>query len=113
MATYLAIKPWPVHYPDPIRGAAGDRLLLGRRDDEYPGWVWATAADGRAGWLPESWLLVEGEYGVLRRDYTAAELPLAPGDIVNGELELNGWLWATNAAGEHGWVPLDCLSIEK
>ena len=109
MPTYRAIKPWPVHYPDPIRGAAGDRLALGRRDDEYPGWIWATAADGRAGWVPESWLCVEGEYGVLRRDYTAAELSLAPEEAVSGVLELDGWLWATNAAGEWGWVPLDCL----
>ncbi len=110
---YHAIKPWAVHYPDPIRGAAGDRLALGRRDDEYPGWVWATAADGRAGWVPENWLQVEGEQGILQRDYTAAELPMAPGDVVSGSLELNGWLWARNAAGEQGWVPMDCLSIEK
>lgn len=110
---YRAIKPWSVHYPDPIRGAAGDRLALGRRDDEYPGWVWATAADGRAGWVPESWLQVEGEHGVLRRDYTAAELPLAIGETIKGELQLNGWLWATNTAGKQGWVPFDCLSMEK
>ena len=83
--------------------------MLGRRDDEYPGWVWATAADDRAGWVPESWLRVEGERGVLLRDYTAAELPLTPGDEVSGELVLNGWLWAMNAAGERGWVPLSCL----
>ena len=48
MATYHAIKSWQVHYSDPIRGTAGDRLTLGRRDDEFPGWVWATAADGRS-----------------------------------------------------------------
>lgn len=110
MATYRAVKPWPVHYPDPIRGAAGDRLTLGRRDDEFPGWVWATAAAGRAGWVPESWLRVEGAIGILLRDYTAAELPLEPGDIVSGDLILNGWLWATDAAGHQGWVPLACLS---
>ena len=110
---YRAIKPWTVHYPDPIRGAAGDRLALGRCDDEYPGWIWATAADGRAGWVPENWLRVEGEQGVLRRNYTAAELPLTVGDIIIGEVELNGWLWATNAAGEQGWVPLDCLSLNE
>ena len=35
---------------DRVRGAAGDRLALGRRDDEYPGWVWATAADALGNW---------------------------------------------------------------
>jgi len=111
MTTYHAIKSWQVHYSDPIRGAAGDRLTLGRRDDEFPGWVWATAADGRAGWIPESWLCVEGESGRLIRDYTAAELPLEPGNVVSGELVESGWLWATDAGGREGWAPLDCLQL--
>ena len=110
MTNFRAIKPWQVHYPDPIRGAAGDRLTLGRRDDEFPGWVWATAADGRAGWIPESWLRVEDDSGYFIRDYTAAELPLEPGDVVSGELVESGWLWATNASGREGWAPLDCLA---
>jgi hypothetical protein len=113
MATYRALKPWQVHYSDPIRGAAGDRLALGRRDDEFPGWVWATTADGREGWVPEAWLRVEGESGVLLRDYTAAELPLEPGDVVSGELVESGWLWATDATGQEGWVPLDYLVSHK
>ena len=107
---YRATKGWAVTYPDPIRGAAGDRLALGRRDDKYPGWVWATAADGRAGWVPESWLHVEGESGVLLRDYTAAELALEIGDVVTGELSQGGWLWATAADGRTGWTPLHCLT---
>jgi len=111
MATYHAVTPWQVHYPDPIRGAAGDRLTLGRRDDEFPGWVWATAADGRAGWVPESRLRVEGDSGRLIRNYTAAELPLEPGDVVSGELVESGWLWATDASGREGWAPLDCLQL--
>ena len=106
---YRATKGWAVTYPDPIRGAAGDRLALGRRDDEYPGWVWATAADGRAGWVPEGWLRVVGERGVLLRDYTAAELALEIGDVVTGELSQGGWLWATAADGRRGWAPLNCL----
>ena len=107
---YRATKGWAVTYPDPIRGAAGGRLGLGRRDDEYPGWVWATAADGRAGWVPGSWLHVEGESGVLLRDYTAAELALDIGDVVTGELSEGGWLWATAADGRTGWTPLHCLT---
>lgn len=109
MAQYRAVKPWKVVYTDPVCGVVGDRFALGRRDDEYPGWVWATSADGRAGWLPESWLRVEGESGVLLCHYTAAELPLEPGDVISGELVLNGWLWAINTVGQEGWVPLDCL----
>lgn len=112
MTTYRAIKPWHIHYPDPIRGTVGDRLALGRRDDEYPGWIWAEA-DGRAGWVPESWLRIEGESGILLRDYTAAELPLEPGDVVNGDLVEGGWLWSTTAGGQAGWAPLDCLELVR
>ena len=113
MPTYRAVKPWTVHYPDPIRGAAGDRLTLGRRDDEFPGWIWATAADGREGWVPESWLLLEGEDGVLLRDYDATELSLAPGDEVSGDLVESDWLWATGAGSRTGWAPLDCLMLAR
>lgn len=107
---YRAVKPWQPHYPDPIHGRAGDRLPLGRRDDEYPGWVWATDAGGRAGWVPEAWLRVEGEIGVLLLDYTAAELPLSPGVVVSGDLVESGWLWAVDTSGREGWVPMECLT---
>ncbi len=110
MATYHATAPWHVQYTDPIRGVTGDRLTLGRRDDEFPGWVWATAADGRAGWVPEVWLQVAEDSGMLLRDYTAAELALEPGDVVSGELAVSGWLWATAADGRVGWAPLHCLA---
>lgn len=113
MTHYRAIKPWQVHYADPVRGVSGDRLALGRPDDDFPGWIWATTADGRAGWVPEAWLHAEGETGVLLRDYTAAELALEPGDEVSGELIVNGWLWATAVDGRMGWVPLACLIIEQ
>ena len=109
MITYRAVKPWQVQYTYPIRGAAGDRLTLGRRDDEFPGWVWATAADGREGWVPESRLRVEKESAVLLCDYDATELSIAPGDVVSGNLVESSWLWATNETGKKGWVPLDCL----
>ncbi len=107
---YRAIKSWAVHYPDPIRGRAGDTFALGRRDEEFPGWVWATAEDGREGWVPESRLRVAGDSGVLLRDYTAAELALEPGDVVSGDLVESGWLWATAADGRSGWAPLECLA---
>ncbi|HNS39005.1 MAG: peptide-binding protein [Anaerolineae bacterium] len=109
MPSYRAIKTWQPQYPDPIRGAAGDRLALGHRDDEFPGWIWAVDAAGRQGWVPESWLRIEGEGGILLRDYTAAELALEPGDVVSGELAESGWLWATTPDGRMGWAPLGHL----
>ena len=113
MKTYLATKPWQITYPDPIRGTAGDKLVLGRRDDEFPGWVWVTSASSHSGWVPESWLRVEGDIGVLLSDYNATELLLTPGDTVIGEIVESGWLWATATDGRTGWVPLDCLQFVR
>lgn len=110
---YQATKSWTVTYPDPVRGTAGDRLTLGRRDDEYSGWIWATATGGHAGWVPESWLSIEGEYGLLRRDYSAAELALEPGDEVTGGEVESGWVWATAVDGRVGWAPLACLRLVR
>ena len=61
MTIYRAIKPWQIHYPDPIRGAAGDRLEpLGVRPGDRvmllaynsPDWVLALWAVGSAGAVP-------------------------------------------------------------
>lgn len=113
MSTYRAVKPWQIHARDPLSGAAGDRLTLGRRDDEYPGWVWAIAGDGRESWAPLGWLRMEGEAGVLLRDYSAVELPLEPGMEISGELRESGWLWASTPDGRSGWVPLNCLQLQR
>jgi hypothetical protein len=51
---YRVIAPHKASYPDPISFSPSDRLKLGRRDDQYPGWIWTTIADGKEGWAPES-----------------------------------------------------------
>ena len=51
MPDFRAAKVWQFNNPDPFHGPPGERLTLGRRDDACPGWVWAMAAGGRAGWV--------------------------------------------------------------
>lgn len=52
-------------YPTPIAFNAGERVSLGRRDTEYPGWVrvttaggnawlWVRSQSGETGWMPAS-----------------------------------------------------------
>ena len=41
-----------VEYRNPIELAAGDRVIVGREDDEFPGWKWCKASNGREGWVP-------------------------------------------------------------
>jgi hypothetical protein len=99
-------------YADPILVRAGDRLAVGREDDEFPGWVWCTAPDGREGWTPLAILRREGPEAVARRDYSAAELEVRRGQRVEVLEELSGWLRVLDADGDEGWVPVECVAPE-
>jgi SH3-like domain-containing protein len=92
-------------YPDPVTFEPGDRLEAGRRDKQYPGWIWVTTADGREGWAPEQYLDLQQSPAVALVQYSARELDTEPGDEVERLEALNGWLLVCNARGECGWVP--------
>jgi len=93
-------------YPDPITGKEGDVFLLGgRHDASYPEFVWATAADDRCGWVPKAFLRQNGDFGRLLRDYTARELTVDRGEMVEIMEEVGGWLWVATSDGHQGWIP--------
>jgi hypothetical protein len=96
----------PVH-EDVLMGKAGDVVRLGRKDDEWPGWVWCTSEKGVGSWVPEPYLARDGENGRLLVDYEATELTVSPGDRLALHHEVNGWWWATAVNGAQGWVPAD------
>lgn len=101
---------YSTQYPNPITVRVGDRVEVGRDDPEYPGWRWCTGPDGRAGWVPEDLLQLDGTGAIMRRDYTARELDVRAGmDVVLGEA-MHGWVWATATDGRSGWIPLRCLA---
>ena len=88
---------------------------MGKRDEQRPGWVWCTGSSGRGCWVPEGYLVAhaEGLTGWLTRDYCSAELEIRPGDWLTLHHQESGWWWATNQAGQSGWVPADHLSEEE
>jgi hypothetical protein len=87
----------------------GDRLGLQRRPTSWPGWVWCTSKEGKAAWVPESWVLIDRHTCTALRDYRSVELALRAGEEVVGDLTEGGWVWARDGRGNSGWVPLDCL----
>jgi variant SH3 domain-containing protein len=104
------VRDYTAQYPDPITVRAGDRVLIGVADPEFPGWRWCTGADRRAGWVPEQWLRIEGQEAVMLRDYTARELSVRAGaEVFLGEA-ISGWAWITDSAGCAGWIPETCLA---
>jgi len=100
-----AIKDWKVVYSDPIAVNTGDLVVLGQRDTEWPGWVWCTTDAGRSGWVPERLVEAGGERGRMLAGYSAVELAMHAGDRLSLHREESGWYWATNEAGQSGWVP--------
>jgi SH3-like domain-containing protein len=108
--TVRVVREYAAQYPDPITVRAGDRVLVGADDPEFPGWRWCTGPDRRAGWVPERFLRREGDEAVMLRDYTATELSVRAGaDVTIGEA-VSGWVWVTDADGRAGWVPESCLA---
>ncbi len=105
------IQDYQAQYPDPITMRADEPITPGRRDPEWPGWVWCTDIRGKSGWVPESYIDQQGGAGRALKDYSAVELTVNAGEeLVLGTLE-SGWYWATNSAHESGWVPERIIAI--
>ncbi len=105
------IKAHTATYAETIKVKAGAKVQVGGADEEWSGWVWCTAKNGKGGWVPMAFLEVKGETGKLRRDYTGAELSVEIGDELTVLEEESGWLWCENDSGAKGWVP--AKNVEK
>jgi hypothetical protein len=94
-------------YPDPLVIKVGERLQIGDRATDWPGWLWCINELGKSGWAPASYVDRRERIGLARRDYDATELSAQVGEeLVVGYAE-SGWLWCTNRAGQSGWIPAD------
>ncbi|GAC1442725.1 MAG: SH3 domain-containing protein [Chloroflexota bacterium] len=98
-------------YPHPIAVLAGDELVVGTNDDEWPAFVWCADRGGTGGWVPEQFIARTGDRGHALCDYDAAELTIDVGDTLDVLLEEGGWLWCVDRQGRKGWVPLE--NVEK
>lgn len=96
----------------PLRAQCGERFSYERRPTSWAGWLWCWQPGGRAGWVPEAWVSIEGTECVFQRDYEARELRVEPGEVLQGLLVEAGWLQARRSSGETGWVPLECVVLE-
>lgn len=113
--TYIVTQEYENSNTDPIELKAGDVVNLGEEfkdDDMWPNWIKCVSRKtGKSGWTPIQILQFDGETGTAVTDYTAKEMTVAVGDMVNGDNELNGWLWCVRESdGQSGWVPKKCLA---
>lgn len=98
-------------YHDPLVLHNGETVTVGRRDTQWPGFLWCTNAAGKGGWVPESYFDCSGETGVANRDYTARELTAGVGEELIIYYEESGWFWCANQQGQSGWIPAENVEI--
>lgn len=95
----------------PIQLEVGERVEVGKRDDEWPAFVFVTSLRG-AGWVPERHLRRDGAIAVVTEAYDTTELPTHQGEQLEviREDEPSGWMWCRARDGREGWVPERTLS---
>jgi len=50
--------------------------------------------------------------GTVLEDYSAKELEVKKDEIVEGNKELNGWVWCSKLSGmEEGWLPKEKIIV--
>lgn len=113
---HIVIKEHKSDYPDPIKLTKGDLVLVKERHVGLEGWEnWLSCTNiktGKTGWVPEQLLKQENNNTIATDDYSAHELSVSPGEIVEGLKELNGWLWCRNQnTHELGWLPLNAIKL--
>lgn len=110
---FVVVEPHHSQYPNPISFSSGDRLVISRQSEEFPGWVWVTVPSGNEGWAPESLIRTEEGAAVALEAYTARELDTTVGERVRGSREIADWIWVEKDPGAAGWVPKRTLKVAQ
>ena len=88
--------------------------MIGEKSDEneaWNDWFLCRTKDQVEGWVPVQIIgRLNGAEGEALEDYSAQEMDVEPGNVLNGTRELNGWIWCENLSSkEEGWVPAENL----
>jgi hypothetical protein len=105
--TVRVIKEYQAPYPDPIQAKAGEDVEIDNaKETDIPGWVWCTNHADKSGWVPISYLEIQGDRGRTLSDYSAIELTIHVGETLTVHKTESSFHWATNEDGKQGWVPV-------
>jgi len=118
---YVVTENYKTEFTNPITLTMGEKVTIGEdpdpemNPDTWINWAYCIKEDGsNAGFVPEQIIKKDGNYGIILEDYSAKEMNVKKGEIVEKIKELNGWLLAKNkATGETGWIPLENLELRK
>lgn len=113
MTQFSVVTDYHPEYPDPIVLTEGDPLTIGCKyegPEEWNDWYYCFA-NGKEGWVPDQIIKrIDESSGLAIEHYTARELDVRAGELLQGERLLNGWVWCTRYAdNQSGWVPQENL----
>ncbi len=109
---YKALTEYKTPYPDSIKFRQGEEVKITDKqndDPDWQNWIWCEGKNNNNAWVPQQYLKIEGNRGILNRDYDAKELSIEVGEILTVFEIINGFAIAENSHGETGWTPLKCL----
>jgi len=89
----------------PLHLAPGDVVSTGPEDRAWPGWIWASDGDGRAGYVPSETLrpLEDGRFAAIK-NFDPSVLTIRRGDRLESIHQIHGWHWCRDEHGGEGWV---------
>ena len=92
---------------NPLILSKGDIVKTGNEDKEFPGWIWCTTSDNNSGWISQTYLEINKNSAVLKKDYNATELNVDIGQILKVFFEDTDWAWCEAEDSLKGWVPVN------
>ena len=104
--TYIVTADYTVIDRAPLALEKGELVRVGKRDADWPGWVWVTRKDGRGSYVPEEVLQSPKEdESQVREAFKAHDLSVKRNDGVTSLREVKGWHWCSDADSNEGWLP--------
>jgi len=96
---------------EPLIITRGEILSYEIKETDWIGWVWCINKNGKAGWVPETYLKVQKDNCEVLQDYNAIELTANIGEELVMKKEESGWFWVINDQGKEGWIPIKSVKI--
>jgi hypothetical protein len=84
----------------------GDIVEIGKEDMDSPGWYWCKGPDSVEAWVPETYLFIDGERGLLKQPYNSTEHSVVRDEVVQYLGDTMGWMECLDRNWKYGWIPL-------
>ncbi|MCG7551530.1 hypothetical protein [Pseudoalteromonas sp. Of7M-16] len=102
-------------FPAPFYLKQGEQVTIGKKDEEFPNWVFITTPSGEQGWAPVQYIdrSQKGSLGTLLQDYDNCEFNTTVGERLTVLFELNAWYRVVRKNQSVGWVPAHTVKVTR